>query len=877
MRTALTPLVLLLALLMSCVVTGQTTFKNPVITGMNPDPSIVRVGDDFYLVTSTFEYFPGLPIYHSRDLVNWRLIGHALSRPSNCLLKGAQSSGGHYAPAFRYHNGTFYVTSTNYGGQGSQGAFYVTATDPTGPWSDPVWVGNWNVDPSIMFANDSMYWVSPDNQGNFMVGTFDPVNKRFIKPLRHIASGLGGSSPEGPHMYKINDFYYLSSAEGGTSYDHRQVVQRSRSPYGPFEVSPINPMASNMNVPNHPFQAIGHCDMFQIQDHSWWLVCLGIRPKGGRFHHLGRETFLAPVTWSPEGWPRVGATGVVNQEYTLPNLTPHPWPKEPVRDDFDSPNLSLHWNFVRNPYERDWSLTVRPGYLRLNGSAVSLKDQDSPAFIGRRQTAFDIAASARLSFTPTTPNEEAGLAIRGNDANHISLIITRFAGERVAMLRRVARSNDISTNYLTIGEGDITLRITATDLEYHFWVQEDGQPAIPIGTFPTYLLSTEVIGGFTGVFIGMYASGNGKVNANPADFHWFDFEENPALPFSWAAGEPNTQNQMVAPRIVSAEAPSFDSMRVAWRGVAQAASYTVHRYSNGQFTAVGTVQAPDTALVDAGLQGNTMYIYRVVAHNSLGSSHPSIAVSSWTLPKPGPFHGTPLQIPGRIEAEDYDLGPRGTAWSDTDNVNNGAELRGEGVDVERCTDTGGGYNVGWVNSGEWLVYTVDVTGSPVDIKIRAASPSGGSIRLELDGMEIARTNIAATGGWQTWATTTIPNIAIEKGTGKKLKITFLSGGFNLNWMDFTQANPSLSQSVRHDEGIYVFPNPTSNLLHIRSTGFEYSSISIIDLTGKNLHSQAMVFRPENTVSLSLPNGQYILSLHNSSKGQSRVSRFTVAM
>jgi beta-galactosidase len=284
-------------------VQGQTTFKNPIIAGMNPDPSICRVGDDFYLVTSTFEYFPGVPIYHSKDLINWRIIGHALSTPVNCPLMDANSSGGNYAPAIRHHNGTFYVSCTNYGGQGSEGAFYVTATNPEGPWSDPVWVGNWNVDPSIMFANDSMYWVSPDNKGSFMVGTYDPESKQFIKPLQLIASGLGGSSPEGPHMYKINDYYYLMSAEGGTGYEHREVIQRSKSPYGPFEASPYNPVISNMNNLESPFHAIGHADLVQLKDGSWWLVCLGFRPKGGNHHHLGRETFLAPVIWTQDGWP----------------------------------------------------------------------------------------------------------------------------------------------------------------------------------------------------------------------------------------------------------------------------------------------------------------------------------------------------------------------------------------------------------------------------------------------------------------------------------------------------------------------------------------------------------------------------------------------
>ncbi|WP_052670861.1 glycoside hydrolase family 43 protein [Draconibacterium sediminis] len=513
-------------------VIGQKTYKNPVITGMNPDPSICRVGNDFYLVTSTFEFYPGLPVYHSKDLVHWKMIGYALDRPGNCPMEGAGSSGGNYAPALRYHDGTFYISCTNYGGKGTQGVFYVTATNPAGPWSDPVWIGNWYVDPSMMFANDSMYWISPDHKGGFSVGTFDPVQKKFIKPLQQVAKGQGGSSPEGPHMYKIGEYYYLMSAEGGTGYEHREVIQRSKSPYGPFEPSPYNPVISNMNHPESPFQAIGHADLLQLQDGSWWLVCLGIRPKGGRFQHLGRETYLAPVKWTDDGWPIGGDNGVMLEEFPAPNLPEHKWEKEPVRDDFNSTTLGLQWNFLRNPYEADWSLTEKPGYLRLNGSKVSLKEKDSPAFIGRRQPDFNMVASTKLSFTPEADNEEAGLVVRGNDANHFSLVVTQREGKRVVLYRKYLQDKVESEEFKEISKDDVILKISATELEYKFWVQPKGKEAILLGTAATKELSNEKIHGFIGVFIGMYASGNGSANTNPADFDWFDYEANPKRIFT---------------------------------------------------------------------------------------------------------------------------------------------------------------------------------------------------------------------------------------------------------------------------------------------------------------------------------------------------------
>ncbi len=522
-------LLLILSVLLASNSFAAETFRNPIITGMNPDPSITRVGDDYYLVTSTFEYFPGLPVYKSKDLVNWKLISYAVASKTSNPLMGTGASGGQYAPTIRYHDGLFYVVGTNYAGLGG---FYVTAKDPEGPWSEPVWVNNWLVDPSILFADGKVYWHSPDRKGDFAVGEIDMQTGEFTKPLRAVAKGQGGSSPEGPHLYKINGYYYLLSAEGGTGYEHRAVVQRSKSPYGPYEASPINPMASHMNHPDNPFQAIGHADLVETPD-GWWMVCLGIRPQGGKFHHLGRETFLAPVTWDENGWPKVGLDGVVKEEYPLPKLPWHEWEKEPVRDDFGSDTLRLSWNFLRNPYDADWSLVAKKGYLRLNGSAVNFTGKDSPAYVTRRQTAFDMVASTKVSFVPTADNEEAGLVIRGNDENHYDFVITQRGDDRVVMLRQYLNDKVAATDIRKIVAGDAILRISATPLEYKFWVQQKGKPAQLVGTALTKNISTEKIQGFTGVFIGMYASGNGRKNANPADFDWFDYEENPAIPYAW--------------------------------------------------------------------------------------------------------------------------------------------------------------------------------------------------------------------------------------------------------------------------------------------------------------------------------------------------------
>lgn len=843
---------------------AQTTFSNPIITGMNPDPTICRVGDDYYLVTSTFEYFPGLPVYHSKDLVNWKMLGYALSRASNCPLIGANSgTGGNYAPTIRYNNGTFYIVCTNYGGQGSQGAFYVTATNPAGPWSDPHWVNNWGVDPSLLFENDSIYYVYPDASNNFLLATLNPATGQFHKAPKIIAQGTGAASQEGPHLYKIGSYYYLMSAEGGTGSEHMEVIQRSLSPWGPYQVSPTNPVITHKNAPSNPFQAIGHADLVQLPDDSWWLVCLGYRPKGGGYHHLGRETFLAPVTWDAIGWPKGGNNGIVEENITLPNLTPYPWSSDPVRDEFDNVELGLPWNFVRNPYAADWSLTERSGYLRLKGSQYSFKEKNSPAFIGRRQAAFNMTASAKISFTPVAENEEAGLVVRGDDYNHYDLLITTLGGERVVMLRKYLQDKVAGLNYLKIPGGDITLHVSATDLQYKFWAQESGKPAVLIGTALTKDLSTEMIGGFTGTYIGMYASGNGSANTNPADFDWFDYEEEPTLPYSWSVGSPDLLNNMIAPEIISATSSSANTTKIVWRKVANATAYIIQRYTGSSFDSIGTTLLNnDTIFNDAGLSGNTIYLYRIVAKNAQGYSYPSVTASVWTEHDPGPYSGTPYPIAGKIEMENYDYGEINDSWYDTGNANNGEKYREDGVDISGCWDAGGGYHVGWIDNGDWLVYTVDVNDPLVNIEVRVLTwwNSGGHVRFELDGTVIAETDIAHTSG--TWMTITLPNVTVATGQNKKLKVVFEKGGFDINWINFVKVNTTDIQESANVEDIRIYPNPASNVINIKSPDFRYTKIEIYNLEGKRLLSKNTNYIPENTIQLSLPEGQYILSLSN---------------
>jgi alpha-N-arabinofuranosidase len=499
------------------------TFQNPVIPGFYPDPSICRVGDDYYLVNSSFEFFPGVPIFHSRDLVHWRQIGYCLTRKSQLNLDHARASGGIYAPTLRYHNGTFYLITTLVDKGGN---FFVTATNPAGPWSEPVWVDHAGIDPSLFFDEDgAVYYTRHEGMGDGFIGQakINVQTGQLDGNLKEVWRGTGGVWPEGPHLYKINGKYYILIAEGGTSYGHMVTIARSDSPWGPFVPNPKNPILTHRDWPDSPIQALGHADLVETPD-GWWLVCLGIRPQGGKFHHLGRETYLAPVTWSEDGWPMVNGNGTLETNLTAPRLPQHSWKKERARDEFNQPALGLQWNFLRNPYAGDLSLTARPGWLRLNGSAVTLNDQDSPAFVGRRQTDLACRAATRLSFNPQQENEEAGLVLRGNEKNHYEIGITLKDGKRQVFCRKTLNGKIVEpVQYGEIGSGDVILSVAASPLAYDFFYQLGKEAEKKLGAALTGDLSSEKVGGFTGVFVGLYATGNGQKSTPPADFDWFEY------------------------------------------------------------------------------------------------------------------------------------------------------------------------------------------------------------------------------------------------------------------------------------------------------------------------------------------------------------------
>ncbi|GIO86951.1 glycoside hydrolase 43 family protein [Paenibacillus faecis] len=499
-------------------------YANPVIPGFYPDPSICRVDDDFYLVTSTFEYFPGVPIFHSKDLVNWRQIGHCLTTKEQLPLSKAWTSGGIYAPTLRYHKGWFYMVTTNLGHCGN---FYVKSMTPEGPWSDPIPVAQDGIDPSLLFDEDGrVYFQSSrvDDQGSGIYQCeIDPETGRRLTESHLIWRGTGGAHPEAPHLYQIDGYYYLMIAEGGTEYGHMATVARSKDPYGPYEACPYNPILSHRSL-DSPIQGTGHADMLQIQDGSWWAVFLGIRPVSyPKRHHLGREVCLAPVTWTADGWPIVGEEGRMEPVMKGPELTEVRWPKKPVRDDFNELMLGHDWMFLRNPAANSWSLSEHPGHLTLRGNETTLDDAGAPAFVGRRLRHFSCRIAAAMEFEPVNEREEAGLTVFMNENYHYDLTVRLVEGRKSIVFRRTVGSLRVQ-KIKDCPEGPVELNIRALPERFEFSFRSHAEGAgVEMGWGETHLLSTEVAGGFTGVILAMYATGQTGGEA-PALFDWFDYE-----------------------------------------------------------------------------------------------------------------------------------------------------------------------------------------------------------------------------------------------------------------------------------------------------------------------------------------------------------------
>jgi alpha-N-arabinofuranosidase len=503
---------------------AQVSYRNPVLPGFYSDPSVCRVGGDYYMVHSSFGYFPGVPIFHSTNLVNWEQIGHVLTTASQARLDQAGVTLGIFAPTLRCHQGRYYMITTNVT---AGGTFYVTAEDPHGPWSEPIAAAMPGIDPSLFFDDDGRAWVTStvnwgkDIHEGIHLAEIDLATGKLLSAPRNIWAGTGGRYPEGPHLYKKDGWYYLMIAEGGTQFGHKVTIARSSHIDGPYQANPANPILSHadMNAESSALQGVGHGDLVQAADGAWFMLAHAFRVHD-EHQILGRETVLAPVRWDRNAWPVVNATGTLAENMTVAALPGPVHAQSYVQhDDFGAGALGTAWNYLHHPVAANYTLTQRPGFLRLRGGAGTLEQPDQLSFVGRRQQHFDFEASTQVEFEPATDQAVAGLTLFKDAAHHYQVSVRRRGGQRVVVLSYVLGKIRHEERHAALAAGPLKLRVSGDADTYRFWYAQGGGAWRELGQADTRYLSSVTAGGFTGVYIGLYASGI----AAQADFDWFDY------------------------------------------------------------------------------------------------------------------------------------------------------------------------------------------------------------------------------------------------------------------------------------------------------------------------------------------------------------------
>lgn len=502
-------------------------YQNPVITGCYPDPSICRVGEDYYLVNSTFEFFPGVVVSHSKDLVHWEQIGHCISRNSQLkLFEGHMNNTGIFAPTIRYHDGIFYMVVTNVTDRhDGKENFYVWTKDPAGEWSDPVFLHTPGIDPSFFFDDDGKAYYTGTGSPEIYLREIDFEKGELIGETVKLWAGTGGAYPEGPHIYKRNGWYYLMISEGGTERCHMLTMARSRNLKGPYEPCPDNPVMTNRSL-RFPLESVGHADLVEDANGNWWAICLGTRPFGyPPRHNLGRETMLVPVDWSGD-WPVFGDQGKVLEEFET-DLLPESAGRSDDSDhsyfdDFSSEKLDLGWNHIYNP---DWSLyEKREKGLCLYGNAKSLKDASAIAWIGRRQKHHVSKTVVTLEFPCLQEGEEAGLAIFMNNRHHYEAALICEGGKRKLVFKRQIGSLEKTECAFDYEAEKVVLKLESDLDDYRFSYQKGDGSWEKLGQGEVQYLTTEVGGHFTGNYIALYSCGNGKPCQAGAVFTDFSYE-----------------------------------------------------------------------------------------------------------------------------------------------------------------------------------------------------------------------------------------------------------------------------------------------------------------------------------------------------------------
>lgn len=542
----------------------QKEFINPIIPGGHPDPSICRVDDDYYIVNSTFEYFPGLPIHHSKDLVNWKLIGYGLHREDQATgavnLVDVQQNGGIHAPTIRHNNGIFYIIVTNVysppaGGSGQMVNFVITAKNPTGPWSKPhVIEGAPGIDPDLFFDEDGkVYFVgthavgkpNENGIGEIWVQELDLNEWKLVGERFSVWRGAcGGCCVEGPHMYKQYGKYYLMVAEGGTSHNHAVMIAASDKISGPFESNPRNPILTSRHLSNSNWvHSTGHADLVELNDGRWFMVSLGIRNDVSGTSNMGRETHLMPVTWEPAiaRWEEVRKGVWEPIEYMWPVVAPQTgkverynplvFPDKPqiysdvFEDNFDSEKLDLEWNFRRVPQKNTYSLAAKKGVLRLNLKPEVFELRGQYSLMGIRQKESDFEFSTQMNFAPGKNGEEAGISIFQQDNNYINFTISKLKNNlilKITVKEREKEASILKESSLFNFKGDITFKLVSAGEKYQYYYSLD--KGMNFSLFAETANNIVICKGYIGTNIGLYATSNGKPTKSYADYDWVKYQ-----------------------------------------------------------------------------------------------------------------------------------------------------------------------------------------------------------------------------------------------------------------------------------------------------------------------------------------------------------------
>lgn len=509
---------------------GPDYYYNPILPGWYSDPSICTDGTDYYMVTSTFSYFPGVPLFHSTDMMNWKQVSHVLNRPEQLPLDGQQVSEGIFAPAISYnpHNQTFYMITTNI----RRGNFVVKTQDPFGQWSNPIWLPDVHgIDPSLFFDEDGKAYIvnndEPEGGSTYeghraiRVIEYDVATDQTIGSNKMIINGGVNLAEkpiwiEGPHLYKINGEYFLMCAEGGTSADHREVIFKGNSPMGPFTPWNQNPILTQRHLNPHrpvPVTCAGHADLIQKADGSWWSVFLACRPIQNKFENLGRETFMMPVQWSEDGFPYM-----TRGEELIPRIvrmegiqrdSSVTYGNFESTDHFDDPQPGLEWLTLRGAATDRYSLTENPGFLTLKCADVASNEFESPAFVARRLQHHKFESSARMYFKPQSEREMAGMLLFKDEAHQYLMALQQKEGQAYVSLIRIKAHNieELASQPVDNNGAAIDLKVVSTGTHFSFYYAEKPEAwKLLAENVDAFYLSTAQSFGFTGTTIGLYAS-----------------------------------------------------------------------------------------------------------------------------------------------------------------------------------------------------------------------------------------------------------------------------------------------------------------------------------------------------------------------------------